>query len=45
MNITILVLGAAMFAMLLIGIALSYKEETPKKPKTKVPDSVDYDGR
>ncbi|MDR9388547.1 MAG: hypothetical protein RI513_06055 [Balneolaceae bacterium] len=44
MNITILVLGAAMFGMLLVGVALSYKEEKPVKPKTKVPDSVDYDG-
>jgi hypothetical protein len=33
MNITILVLGAAMFGMLLVGVA-----------KTKVPDAVDYDG-
>jgi hypothetical protein len=44
MNITILVLGAAMFGMLLVGVALSYKEEKPVKPKTKVPDAVDYDG-
>jgi hypothetical protein len=44
MNITIFVFGAAMFAMLLIGVVLSYKEDKPAQPKAKVPDSVDYDG-
>ena len=33
-----------MFAMLLIGVVLSYKEDKPAQPKAKVPDSVDYDG-